>query len=109
MGDTVWFRMSVGRDMNADPRWLLPLICRRGRVGKEDVGRIQIFDRETRFEVSAHVAEELAVAVRRPDGKDGQIRIEPATTRGHATPHRPHAPLPHKRAKRFGRSGSRPA
>lgn len=94
--------------MNADPRWLLPLICRRGRVGKEDVGRILIFDQETRFEVSAGVAEQLAVAVRRPDSKDGQIRIEPATARGQTTRHRPGAPLPHERKKHFGRSGPRP-
>ena len=30
--DTVWFKMDVGRGQNADPRWLLPLICRRGHV-----------------------------------------------------------------------------
>ena len=28
--DTLWFRMDIGRRHNADPRWLLPLICRRG-------------------------------------------------------------------------------
>jgi ATP-dependent RNA helicase DeaD len=63
----------------------LPLICRRGHIGKADVGRIRIFDRETRFEVTADVAERVAAAVRRPDAKDGQIRIEPVAGRdGHA-------------------------
>jgi ATP-dependent RNA helicase DeaD len=104
MGETVWFRMSVGREMNADPRWLLPLICRRGRVGKDDIGRIQIFDRETRFEVSAHVAERLAAGVRRPDSKDGQIRIEPVTARAHAPEHPPRHPGPHAPKKPFARS-----
>ena len=33
--DAVWFRMNVGRRHNADPRWLLPLICRCGHVGRE--------------------------------------------------------------------------
>src|SRR5918997_3430271 len=28
--DTVWFRMNIGRRHNADARWLLPLLCRRG-------------------------------------------------------------------------------
>ena len=36
--DTVWFRMSVGRRQNADPRWLLPLICRRGHITRIEPG-----------------------------------------------------------------------
>ena len=27
--DTVWFRINIGRRQNADPRWILPLLCRR--------------------------------------------------------------------------------
>ena len=33
---------KVGRARNADPRWLLPLICRKGSVVKEQIGKIQI-------------------------------------------------------------------
>jgi ATP-dependent RNA helicase DeaD len=29
-----WFRLNAGRRHNADPRWLLPLICRYGHVGR---------------------------------------------------------------------------
>src|SRR3546814_3369932 len=54
--DTVWFRMNIGRNNNADPRWLLPLLCRRGHITKHEVGAIRIFDRETRLEIGrAHV------------------------------------------------------
>ena len=49
--DMVWFRMSVGRRNNADPRWLLPIICRLGHVTKKEIGSIKIFDRETKFEI----------------------------------------------------------
>jgi ATP-dependent RNA helicase DeaD len=28
--DTVWFRLNIGRRHNADARWILPLLCRRG-------------------------------------------------------------------------------
>ena len=31
----------------ADPKWLVPLICRMGGVEKRDIGAIRIFDRET--------------------------------------------------------------
>src|SRR5690606_35954403 len=34
--DSVWFRMDVGRRQNADPRWLLPLLCRRGHITKHE-------------------------------------------------------------------------
>ncbi|WP_334175044.1 DEAD/DEAH box helicase [Pseudoxanthobacter sp.] len=47
-----WFRIPVGRRRSADPRWLLPLICRRGSVTKDAIGAIRIFDAETAFEVA---------------------------------------------------------
>lgn len=80
--DTVWFRMNVGRSRNADPRWLLPLICRRGHVTKREVGGIRIFDRETRFEVARHVAEQFKAALRRTAEEDADIRIEPLAEAG---------------------------
>jgi ATP-dependent RNA helicase DeaD len=51
-GDMVWFRINIGRDKNADPKWLLPTICRLGHVTKGDIGSIKIFDRETKFEIT---------------------------------------------------------
>ena len=48
--DTVWFRMDIGRSQNADPRWILPLICRRGHVSRGDIGAIRITTNETMFE-----------------------------------------------------------
>jgi ATP-dependent RNA helicase DeaD len=74
--DTVRFRINIGRNANADPRWLLPLICRRGHVTKNDVGRIRIMDRETEFEIARDAAARFASSARRPDSKDPEIRIE---------------------------------
>ncbi|HEY8564953.1 MAG TPA: DEAD/DEAH box helicase [Beijerinckiaceae bacterium] len=71
------FKMSVGRRNNADPRWLVPLICRLGHVTKSDIGAIRIFDRETLFEIAEPAAARFAGAVSRAvDTED--IRIEPA-------------------------------
>ncbi len=75
-GDTVWFRLTVGRSANADPKWLIPLICRRGHVTKPDIGAIRIFDRETKFEISKAAAERFLSAVQ--SGPPQPIRIEPA-------------------------------
>ncbi|HEY1753037.1 MAG TPA: DEAD/DEAH box helicase, partial [Caulobacteraceae bacterium] len=43
-----WFRLPVGRADKADPKWLIPLICRRGHVTKKDIGEIRIFPNETK-------------------------------------------------------------
>jgi ATP-dependent RNA helicase DeaD len=72
----VWFRAAIGRRKNAEARWLLPMICRRGGIDKNDIGAIRILDTTTEFEISSQAAESFAAKVRRPD-KEDNIRIEP--------------------------------
>ncbi|WP_298878157.1 DEAD/DEAH box helicase [uncultured Bradyrhizobium sp.] len=79
MGEpTVWFRAAIGRRKNAEARWLLPMICRRGGIDKRDIGAIKISDTTTEFEISERVAEAFAAKVKRPD-KEDSIRIELVT------------------------------
>ncbi|QOZ22872.1 DEAD/DEAH box helicase [Bradyrhizobium sp. CCBAU 51753] len=73
---SVWFRAAIGRRKNAEARWLLPMICRRGGIDKRDIGAIKIMDTVTEFEISARVADSFAVKIQRPD-KEDSIRIEP--------------------------------
>jgi ATP-dependent RNA helicase DeaD len=73
----VWFTINIGRTKNADPKWLIPLLCRRGGITKTAIGAIQILARETRVEISYDVSERFAEAVRQPDTKDRNIHIEP--------------------------------
>jgi ATP-dependent RNA helicase DeaD len=73
----IWFRADVGRNGNADPRWLLPFLCRRGHVTRDEIGRIRILGRETQFEVAPYAAARFAAAARRAEGEDAHIRIEP--------------------------------
>ena len=73
---SVWFRAAIGRKKNAEARWLLPMICRRGGIDKHDIGAIRILDTTTEFEISERVADAFAVKIRRPD-KEDNIRIEP--------------------------------
>ncbi|TFI58378.1 DEAD/DEAH box helicase [Sphingomonas parva] len=79
--DTVWFHMDVGRRHNADPRWLLPLLCRRGHITRNEIGAIRIAPNETAFEIPRAAAGRFMAAVKRtaggdPDG-EGAILIEP--------------------------------
>lgn len=71
----VWFRLNVGRRNNADPKWLLPLICRRGNVTRKDIGVIRILDEETAFEVTPAVADRFYKVAGKADGDD--VIIEP--------------------------------
>ncbi len=78
--DTVWFRMDCGRKQNADPRWILPLLCRRGHITRQEIGAIRIGATETFFQVPRQAAGKFTDALKRteggdPDGEDG-IRIE---------------------------------
>jgi ATP-dependent RNA helicase DeaD len=101
--DTVWFRMDCGRKQNADPRWILPLLCRRGHITKSEIGAIRIGQTETFFQVPRAAAAKFKDALKRteggdPDGEDG-IRIEQ-----HAGP----APEHHKGPRRDGPPTGRP-
>ena len=70
--DTQWFSINIGRRKNAEARWLLPLICRRGHLTKSDIGAIRVFERETRFEIvrDALARFEAAIAKAEDDGVD---------------------------------------
>lgn len=83
---TVWFRLNVGRQKKADPKWLLPEICRQGKVTKADIGDIRIFDDETRFEVNENAAAHFAQAVAKVTA--GDIRIEASSEPTMPTPPR---------------------
>jgi ATP-dependent RNA helicase DeaD len=74
--DGVWFRIGLGREKNADPRWILPLLCRRGGVTRDAIGKIVVLPRETRFQVAREDAEAFARAARRPDPKMPGLRID---------------------------------
>jgi ATP-dependent RNA helicase DeaD len=75
---SVWFRAAIGRRKNAEARWLLPMICRRGGIEKQDIGAIRIMDTTTEFEISARAADSFAAMIKRPD-KEDNIRIEAMT------------------------------
>ncbi len=98
----VWFKLSVGRKQRAEPRWILPLVCKAGGVTKRDIGAIKIFETETRFEVSADAAEgfnrELAKAGRREDS------ITIARVKGRPEEPEQSARLPRADAAKFRKS-----
>ncbi|WP_419730582.1 DEAD/DEAH box helicase [Lichenicola sp.] len=79
---SVWYGMPIGRNDKADPKWLVPLICRLGGVTKRDIGAIRIFDGETRFEISQSMAERFAACIAATDDDEVTISASTAPTAG---------------------------
>ena len=80
--DVVWYRMDIGRSQNADPRWLLPLLCRRGHITRNEIGAIRIGANETMFQIPRSMAAKFSAALERtatPGAEDESgITIEPS-------------------------------
>jgi len=66
--DGVWFSVSVGRKQNAEPRWLLPMLCKAGDITKTEIGAIRIDQNETYVELSADSVDGFLAAIG-PDRK----------------------------------------
>jgi ATP-dependent RNA helicase DeaD len=102
----VWFKISVGRKQRAEPRWLLPLICRAGGVEKRHVGSIRILEDESQFEITPDSVDkfiksvgpgpvEKSIMITRIDGQPGD-----AAGGGARSYERP------ARAKTYGKHGA---
>src|SRR3546814_796685 len=115
--------MDIGRRQNADPRWILPLVCRRGHVSRGEIGAIRIAANETLFEIPSAIASRFMAAVKRTgqandEGAEVAIEQIEGTPREQAREHRkggprpgngdrprsgaPHSPRPFKGPKRGG-------
>jgi len=55
-GPSAWFSLSIGRRQSAEPRWLIPMLCRNGNITKNEIGAIKMQPEETFVEISqAHL------------------------------------------------------
>jgi ATP-dependent RNA helicase DeaD len=96
---SAWFRLNVGRRQNADPRWILPLLCRRGHISRGEIGAIRLAANETLFEIARSSADRFLAAVRRTAGEeDDGVEIAPVegqpreAARHNRREHRPDGP-----------------
>ncbi len=56
-GESIWISLSVGRRDNAEPRWLLPLVCGAGQITRSEIGAIRVQGSETYVQIAASAAE----------------------------------------------------
>ncbi|MCZ4282555.1 DEAD/DEAH box helicase [Kiloniella laminariae] len=61
--DGVWISVSVGRKHTAEPRWLLPMLCRAGHVTKNEIGAIRIYESESFIEIASDSVDQFFTAL----------------------------------------------
>ncbi len=75
-GASVWFSLSVGRRQNAEPRWLIPMLCRTGKITKREIGAIKMQPEESFVQIAADCADRFFAAIG-PDHKvQGTIAVK---------------------------------
>ena len=90
--EVTWFRADIGRSKNADPKWLIPLICRLGGIAKKDIGSIRVFPDETRFEIALAAQAGFLASVKAAKGAEVAITPSEAPNQGYGGP-RPKKPF----------------
>ena len=77
-----WVRLGVGRNERAEPRWLLPMLCRAGQLTKADIGAIRIYDDHTLAQLHDDCADRFFNAL----GEDMALEQGIPVTRADAPP-----------------------
>jgi ATP-dependent RNA helicase DeaD len=101
--DDGWFEVNLGKHMRAEPRWLVPMLCRIGEITGADIGAIRIEDKTSRFQIAADKREAFKAALTRPRGeRDANVHVVEA---GQPMPDGP----PPKAAPAGGRPAGKPS
>ncbi|MEP3429294.1 MAG: DEAD/DEAH box helicase [Roseibium sp.] len=87
--DGIWFSLSLGHRQRAEPRWILPLICRSGHVTKKEVGAIKIFQNQLYFEIDGKHGQRFNEVVKREGTGEENVNITLLDARGGKIPQPP--------------------
>ncbi|HEY6729086.1 MAG TPA: DEAD/DEAH box helicase [Polyangiaceae bacterium] len=78
----VSFRVTCGRAHGADPRRLVAMLCRRGRINGSDIGAIRVSTTYSDVEVAQDVAGTFAEATQRTDPRNPRVNVHLLTEGG---------------------------
>ena len=73
---STWFELSVGHRDNAEPRWLVAMLCRIGNLDKSLIGDIQIHNSTTFIEIAANGVKQLLSEIEPEFLLEGKIDIK---------------------------------
>ena len=74
--DSAWFSLSVGRKQNAEPRWLIPMLCRFGKLTRQDIGAIRMQQSETYVELASDAVDRFVSAIGKDMALEKGIRVK---------------------------------
>ena len=60
--DGQWIKLGVGRKKKADPKWLIPMLCKSGGFSRNSIGAIRIEPDATLVELKPEAADRLIAA-----------------------------------------------
>ncbi|WP_262694368.1 DEAD/DEAH box helicase [Kordiimonas aquimaris] len=119
--DGTWVSLSVGRKHKAEPRWLLPMLCKAADITKKDIGAIRINDDNTHVELAKGISDKLLSALGPNRKLEKSISVDvlrspaPATDGGNTErksygdkPKRDHKPFDRDK-KPYSRDDKKPA
>ncbi len=61
--NSFWVTLSVGAAAKAEPRWLLPMLCRSGDLTKNDIGSIRVQQDTTDVQLNGDVRDKFFAAL----------------------------------------------
>ena len=97
-GPSRWFALSIGREANAEPRWVLPMLCRTAGLGRTDVGAIRVQEQETFVEIAEEAVKPMLKRLGQARELEGGVSIRPIPTppfaQERAAPPETNAPAP---------------
>jgi ATP-dependent RNA helicase DeaD len=62
-GDSLWVSLTIGQEGRADPRWLLPMLCRAGDLSRRDIGAIRVQETRTLVQIHADAGARFLAAI----------------------------------------------
>ncbi|MFB9789211.1 DEAD/DEAH box helicase [Shinella granuli] len=101
-GSSVWISVSVGRKQRAEPRWLIPMLCRNGSITKNEIGAIKMQPEETYIELSADAADGFLGHLGPNSMLERGIRVTVLEGQPDLTP-QPYARTPGEKTQRYDR------
>lgn len=101
-GPSRWVSLSVGRDQKAEPKWLLPLLCRVGRLDKTAIGAIRVQNTESFVQLSERVFDGFMMSLDGGELEDGisVTALDNAPEFAARPPRKTNAPKPHRKGSK---------
>ena len=113
--DGAWIKLGIGRKNNADPKWLVPMLCKSGGFSREEIGVIHIEPGATFVELKPRAAEQIMKAAGAEQVIDKSIWVgrseQPDGSEGAGSGDRSDRPRrkPRPHGRSGGKSGGKPS